>query len=137
MFKAFSKGFNELFGGFVVIFGFIGGFIGFIYLLVQTVKFFESIIGTPLAITVLGIFVVLMACIGHGLYRMSLYRKAKKKYDKANAKYQKLISDFELISGHRNTYMFNDETYRFKELFEKARMDIKEAEEEMYYWEGK
>jgi hypothetical protein len=33
--------------------------------------------------------------------------------------------------------MFNDETYRFKELFEKARIDIKEAEEEMHYWEGK
>ncbi len=136
MFKAFSKGFKELFGGFVVILGISGGFVGFIYLLVQTVKFLESRIGTPLAIIILCAFVILMACVGHGLYRMNLYRKAKKKYDKANAKYQKLIDDFELISGHRNTYVFNDETYRFKELFDKARIDIKEAEEWMRYWEG-
>ena len=136
MFKAFSKGFNELFGGFVVILGISGGFVGFIYLLVQTVKFLESMIGTPLAIIILCAFVILMACVGHGLYRMNLYRKAKKRYDKANAKYQKLINDFELISGHRNTYVFNDETYRFKELFDKARVDIKEAEEWMHYWEG-
>lgn len=46
MFKVFSKGFNELFGGFVVIFGITGGFIGFILLSIQIVKFLEMMVGT-------------------------------------------------------------------------------------------
>ena len=112
MFKAFSKGFNELFGGFVVIFGFCGGFVGFIYLLVQTVKFLETIIGTVLAITLMCAFVVIAACIGHGLYRMSLYKKAKKFYELNKQKREEILDKFEAEAGHRNIHVLNQKTWK-------------------------
>ena len=86
MFKAFSKGFKELFGGFVVIFGICGGFVGFIYLLVETVRFLETMIGTVWAIILMCTFVIMAACISHGLYRMRLYKKAKDSYELNNQK---------------------------------------------------
>ena len=95
MFKAFTKGFNELFGGFMVILGISGGFVGFIYLLVQVVKFLETMIGTTWAIILMSAFVVIMACIGHGLYRMSLYKKAKKSYELNKQKREEILDKFE------------------------------------------
>lgn len=137
MFKAFSKGFNELFGGFVVIFGFCGGFIGFIYLLVQTIKFLETIIGTVWAITLMSIFIVIMACIGHGLYRMSLYKKAKKSYELNKQKREEILDKFEAEAGHRNLHMLNHNTWKYKNEYDNYTTKMNEAEEEMEYWRGK
>ena len=67
MFKVFSKGFNELFGGFVVIFGAIGLFIGSICLVIKIVKFLESIIGTTWALILMCVFMAIAICIGNGL----------------------------------------------------------------------
>ena len=102
MFKAFTKGFNELFGGFMVILGISGGFVGFIYLLVQVVKFLETMIGTTWAIILMSAFVVIMACVGHGLYRMSLYKKAKKSYE-LNKQKRAIVISICLIIIHGNT----------------------------------
>ena len=137
MFKAFTKGFNELFGGFVVIFGIAGGFVGFIYLLVEVVKFLETIIGTGWAITLMSVFIVIMACIGHGLYRMSLYKKAKKSYELNKQKSEEILDKFEAEAGHRNLHMLNHNTWKYKNEYDNYIAKMREAEEEMNYWRGK
>lgn len=137
MFKAFTKGFNELFGGFVVIFGISGGFVGFIYLLVQTVKFLETMIGTTWAIILMSVFVVMAACIGHGLYRMSLYKKAKKSYELNKQKSEEILDKFEAEAGHRNLHMLNHNTWKYKNEYDNYITKMREAEEEMNYWRGK
>ena len=137
MFKAFSKGFNELFGGFIVIFGISGGFVGFIYLLVQVVKFLETIIGTAWAITLMSVFIVIMACIGHGLYRMNLYKKAKKSYELNKHKREEILDKFEAEAGHRNLHMLNHNTYKYKTEYDNYTTKMREAEEEMEYWRSK
>lgn len=137
MFKAFTKGFNELFGGFVVIFGISGGFVGFIYLLVQTVKFLETMIGTTWAIILMSVFVVMAACIGHGLYRMSLYKKAKKSYELNKQKSEEILDKFEAEAGHRNLHMLNHNTWKYKNEYDNYITKMREAEVEMNYWRGK
>ena len=137
MFKAFSKGFNELFGGFVVIFGISAGFVGFIYFLVQTVKFLETIIGTVWAITLMCAFVVIAACIGHGLYRMNLYKKAKKSYELNKQKREEILDKFEAEAGHRNLHMLNHNTWKYKGEYDNYTIKMNEAEQEMNYWRGK
>lgn len=137
MFKAFTKGFNELFGGFVVIFGVSSGFVGFIYLLVQTVKFLETMIGTVWAIVLMCIFVVMAACIGHGLYRMNLYKKAKKSYELNKQKRKEILDKFEAEAGHRNLHMLNHNTWKYKNEYDNYTTKMREAEEEMNYWRGK
>lgn len=137
MFKAFTKGFNELFGGFVVIFGVSSGFVGFIYLLVQTVKFLETMIGTVWAIVLMCIFVVMAVCIGHGLYRMSLYKKAKKSYELNKQKREEILDKFEAEAGHRNLHMLNRNTWKYKNEYDNYTTKMREAEEEMNYWRGK
>lgn len=137
MFKAFTKGFNELFGGFVVIFGVSSGFVGFIYLLVQTVKFLEIMIGTVWAIVLMSAFVVIMACVGHGLYRMSLYKKAKKSYELNKQKRKEILDKFETEAGHRNIHMLNHNTWKYKSEYDNYTTRMNEAEEEMNYWRGK
>lgn len=137
MFKAFTKGFNELFGGFVVIFGIAGGFVGFIYLLVEVVKFLETIIGTGWAITLMSVFIVIMACIGHGLYRMNLYKKAKKSYELNKQKSEEILDKFEAEAGHRNLHMLNHNTWKYKNEYDNYTTKMREAEEEMEYWRGK
>lgn len=137
MFKAFTKGFNELFGGFVVIFGIAGGFVGFIYLLVEVVKFLETIIGTGWAITLMSVFIVIMACIGHGLYRMNLYKKAKRSYELNKQKSEEILDKFEAEAGHRNLHMLNHNTYKYKTEYDNYITKMREAEEEMEYWRGK
>lgn len=137
MFKAFTKGFNELFGGFVVIFGVSAGFVGFIYLLVQIVKFLETMIGTVWAIVLMCAFVVMAACIGHGLYRMSLYNKAKKSYELNKQKSEEILNKFEAEAGHRNLHMLNHNTYKYKNEYDNYTTKMREAEEEMNYWRGK
>lgn len=137
MFKAFTKGFNELFGGFMVILGISGGFVGFIYLLVQVVKFLETMIGTTWAIILMSAFVVIMACIGHGLYRMSLYKKAKKSYELNKQKREEILDKFEAEAGHRNLHMLNHNTWKYKNEYDNYTTKMREAEEEMNYWRGK
>lgn len=137
MFKAFTKGFNELFGGFMVILGISGGFVGFIYLLVQVVKFLETMIGTTWAIILMSAFVVIMACIGHGLYRMSLYKKAKKSYELNKQKSEEILDKFEAEAGHRNLHMLNHNTWKYKNEYDNYTMKMNEAEQEMNYWRGK
>ena len=137
MFKAFTKGFNELFGGFMVILGISGGFVGFIYLLVQVVKFLETMIGTTWAIILMSAFVVIMACVGHGLYRMSLYKKAKKSYELNKQKRKEILDKFEAEAGHRNLHMLNHNTWKYKGEYDNYTTRMKEAEEEMNYWRGK
>ena len=137
MFKAFSKGFNELFGGFVVIFGFCGGFIGFIYLLVEAVKFLETLIGTVWSIVLMCTFIVMAACIGHGLYRMSLYKKAKKSYELNKQKREETLDKFEAEAGHRNIHVFNQNTWKYKGEYDNYTCKMNEAKEEMEYWRGK
>lgn len=137
MFKAFTKGFNELFGGFMVIIGISGGFVGFIYLLVQVVKFLETMIGTTWAIILMSAFVVIMACIGHGLYRMSLYKKAKKSYELNKQKSEEILDKFEAEAGHRNLHMLNYNTWKYKNEYDNYTMKMNEAEQEMNYWRGK
>lgn len=137
MFKAFSKGFKELFGGFVVIFGICGGFIGFISLLVQVAKFLETIIGTVCAIILMSIFIAITACIGHGLYRMSLYKKAKKSYELNKQKREEILDKFEAEAGHRNIQVFNQKTWKYKGEYDNYTIKMNEAEQEMNYWRGK
>ena len=137
MFKAFTKGFNELFGGFMVILGISGGFVGFIYLLVQVVKFLETMIGTTWAIILMSAFVVIMACVGHGLYRMSLYKKAKKSYELNKQKRKEILDKFEAEAGHRNLHMLNHNTWKYKNEYDNYTTKMREAEEEMNYWRGK
>ena len=137
MFKAFTKGFNELFGGFMVILGISGGFVGFIYLLVQVVKFLETMIGTTWAIILMSAFVVIMACIGHGLYLMSLYKKAKKSYELNKQKSEEILDKFEAEAGHRNLHMLNYNTWKYKNEYDNYTMKMNEAEQEMNYWRGK
>ena len=137
MFKAFSKGFNALFGGFVVIFGICGGFIGFISLLVQVAKFLETIIGTACAITLMSIFIAITACIGYGLYRMSLYKKAKKSYELNKQKREEILDKFEAEAGHRNIHVFNQKTWKYKGEYDNYTIKMNEAEQEMNYWRGK
>lgn len=137
MFKAFVKGFKELFGGFAIIFGISSGFVGFIYLLVQTVKFFETIVGTTWAIILMCTFVVLFACVGHGLYRMSLYNKAKKKYDLNSKKREELLDKLEAEAGHRNIHVLNSSTHKYRSDYETYTHNMIEAEADMRYWRDK
>lgn len=137
MFKAFSKGFNELFGVFVAVLGAIGGFVAFLYLLVETVQFLETMIGTVWAIILMCAFIVLAACVGHGLCRMNKYKKAKKSYELNKQKREEILDKFEAETGHRDIHMFNYKTWQYKGEYDNYTIKMREAEEEMHYWEGK
>ena len=137
MFKAFFKGFNELFGVFVVILGGTGGFAAFIYLLAETVHFLETMIGTVWALVLMCTFVVLAACVGHGLYRMNKYKKAKKSYELNKQKREEVLDKFEAKAGHRDIHMLSYKTWQYKGEYDNYTIKMREAEEAMHYWEGK
>ena len=82
-------------------------------------------------------FVVIMACVGHGLYRMSLYKKAKKSYELNKQKRKEILDKFEAEAGHRNLHMLNHNTWKYKGEYDNYTTRMKEAEEEMNYWRGK
>ena len=137
MFKVFSKGFNQLFGGFVVIFGAIGFFIGFIYLFIEIGRFLETIIGTGWAVVLLCIFITIAVCIGNGLYHISLYKKAKKSYELNKQKREEILDMFEEEVGHRNIYTPNFNTSKYKYYYDDYTLKMNEAEEKMNWLKGK
>ena len=138
MFKVFSKGFNELFGGFVVIFGITGGFIGFILLSIQIVKFLEMMVGTAWAIVLMCFFITVAVCIGNGLHNMILYKKAKKSYELNKQKREEILDMFEAKAGHRNIHILNSNTSNYKYYYDDYTSKMREAEEKMNWLrEGK
>ena len=137
MFKAFSKGFNELFGGFIVIFGAIGGFISFILLSIQIIKFLETMVGTVWAIVLMCFFITVAVCIGNGLRNMILYKKAKKSYELNKQKQEEILDMFEAEVGHRNIYIPNFNTTKYKYYYDDYTSKMNEAEEEMNWLRGK
>ena len=137
MFKVFSKGFNELFGGFVVIFGVTLGFVGFILLLVRIVKFLETMVGTVWAIILMCIFITVAVCAGNGLYHIVLYKNAKKSYELNKQKREEILDMFEEEVGHRNIYMPNFNASKYKYYYEDYSLKMNEAEEKMNWLKGK
>lgn len=138
MFKVFSKGFNELFGGFVVIFGATGGFIGFILLLIGIVKFLETMIGTVWAIIIMCIFITVAVCVANGLYHIILYKNAKKSYESNKKKREEILNMFEEEVGHRNIYTPSFNTTKYKYYYDDYTSKMHEAEEKMNWLrEGK
>ena len=133
MFKVFSKGFNELFGGFVVIFGITGGFIGFILLSIQIVKFLEMMVGTAWAIVLMCFFIIVAVYIGNGLRNMILYKKAKKSYELNKQKREEILDMFEEEAGHRNIHILNFNTSHYKYYYDDYTSKKREAEEKMYW----
>ena len=137
MFKVFSKGFNELFGGFVIIFGATLGFVGFILLLVGIVKFLETMVGTVWAIILMCIFITVAVCAGNGLYHIALYKNAKKSYELNKQKREEILDMFEEEVGHRNIYMPNFNASNYKYYYEDYTLKMNEAEEKMNWLKGK
>ena len=137
MFKVFSKGFNELFGGFVVIFGATLGFVGFILLLVGIVKFLETMVGTVWAIILMCIFITVTVCAGNGLYHIALYKNAKKSYELNKQKREEILDMFEEEVGHRNIYMPNFNASKYKYYYDDYTLKMNEAKEKMNWLKGK
>lgn len=137
MFKVFSKGFNELFGGFVVIFGATLGFVGFILLLVRIVKFLETMVGTVWAIILMCIFITVAVCAGNGLYHIALYKNAKKSYELNKQKREEILDMFEEEVGHRNIHIPNFNTSKYKYYYDDYTLKMNEAEEKMNWLKGK
>ena len=137
MFKVFSKGFNELFGGFVVIFGATGGFIGFILLLITIVNFLEIMIGTVWAIILMCIFIIVAVCAANGLYHIVLYKKAEKSYELNKQKREEILDMFEAEVGHRNIHIPNFNTSKYKYYYDDYTLKMNEAEEKMNWLRGK
>ena len=137
MFKVFSKGFNELFGGFVIIFGATLGFVGFILLLVGIVKFLETMVGTVWAIILMCIFITVTVCAGNGLYHIALYKNAKKSYELNKQKREEILDMFEEEVGHRNICMPNFNASKYKYYYEDYTLKMNEAEEKMNWLKGK
>lgn len=137
MFKVFFRGFNELFGGFVVTFGAALGFGGFILLLVGIVKFLETMIGTVWAIILMCIFITVAVCAGNGLYHISLYKNAKKSYELNKQKREEILDMFEEEVGHRNIHIPNFNTSKYKYYYDDYTLKMNEAEEKMNWLKGK
>ena len=137
MFKVFSKGFNELFGGFVVIFGVTLGFVGFILLSVEIVKFLETMVGTVWAIILMCIFITVTVCAGNGLYHIALYKNAKKSYELNKQKREEILDMFEEEVGHRNIHIPNFNTSKYKYYYDDYTLKMNEAEEKMNWLKGK
>ena len=138
MFKVFSKGFNELFGGFVIIFGATLGFVGFILLLVGIVKFLETMVGTVWAIILMCIFITVTVCAGNGMYHIVLYKNAKKSYELNKQKREEILDMFEAETGHRNIHILNFNTSHYKYYYDDYTSKMCEAEEKMNWLrEGK
>ena len=137
MFKVFSKGFNELFGGFVVIFGVTLGFVGFILLSVEIVKFLETMVGTVWAIILMCIFITVTVCAGNGMYHIVLYKNAKKSYELNKQKREEILDMFEEEVGHRNIHIPNFNTSKYKYYYDDYTLKMNEAEEKMNWLKGK
>ena len=131
MFKVFFKGFNELFGGFIVIFVAILGFIGLISLLIGIVKFLETMIGTVGAIILMCIFLIVAVCIGNGLYHIISYKKAKESYELNKQKREEILDMFEAEVGHRNIHTIDYSNTKYKYYYDDYTLRMNEAEEKM------
>ena len=94
-------------------------------------------IGTVGAIILICIFIIIAVCIGNGLYNVISYKKAKKSYELNKQKQEEILDMFEAEVGHRNIYIPNFNTTKYKYYYDDYTSKMNEVEEEMNWLKGK